>query len=362
MHPRALHVEPNGWTVNIQFKGSPKYGRRNEDTANVILILQNMAQALQPYLPPGTLFYLPSQGHIPFWNAKSQIEFDYYVYKELPPTSVPKSEDHKAGSGSIMKNGQGNFETTIVAERSAVSVMQNNAWKDLPPHSLTISNPKPLYLYDFQLEPRFVEDYGPRFKTTLTLVFETPTALVYTDKALDMYARIITKMKNKGLEEETLVYFPAQGLVPSWDNNEIKFNLYFHDGAPRPLTDPKGDECGSGVVKKNSYLDIVTTFSDICLPKNLSKGKGREEEHNVTPTVISDPMSQDMAESSQPKSKGKKKVRFLNDPSKFPSPPPLAGAWQQHGQSSQTQELDFTSDVKLPPIGSERKKKKESST
>ncbi|KAJ3828732.1 hypothetical protein F5880DRAFT_792901 [Lentinula raphanica] len=126
MHPRALHIEPNGWTVNIQFKGSPKYGRRNEDTANVILILQNMAQALQPYLPPGTLFYLPSQGYIPFWNADSQIKFDYYVYKELPPTSVPKSEDHKAGSGTIQKS---DLQTTIIAEQGAVSVLQEIDWK-----------------------------------------------------------------------------------------------------------------------------------------------------------------------------------------------------------------------------------------
>ncbi|KAJ3833775.1 hypothetical protein F5878DRAFT_393200 [Lentinula raphanica] len=279
MHPRALHIEPNGWTVNIQFKGSPKYGRRNEDTANVILILQNMAQALQPYLPPGTLFYLPSQGYIPFWNADSQIKFDYYVYKELPPTSVPKSEDHKAGSGTIQKS---DLQTTIIAEQGAS--------------------------YD-----------EASYKYTTTVEFLTPTPLVYADNALGIYLRIITAMKERGLRRDTLVYFPAQGLVPSWNNDEIKFNLYFHYAKPLPLKDLRVTaslHCGGGVVKKKSAFDIETMIN-IVLPEEPSEGKGREEEHNVTPAVMSGP-SQDRAESSQPTRKGKKTVRFSNDPPEFP--------------------------------------------
>ncbi|KAJ3730553.1 hypothetical protein C8R42DRAFT_10878 [Lentinula raphanica] len=342
MHPRALYVEPNGWSVNIQFKGSPKYGRRNEDTANVILILQNMAQALQPYLPPGTLFYLPSQGYIPFWNADSQIKFDYYVYKGLPPTSVPKSEDHKAGSGSIQKS---DLQTTIIAEQGAVSVLQEIDWKNL-------RAPGDLYNFGLTLLPMKSYDEAS-YKYTTTVEFLTPTPLVYADNALGIYLRIITAMKERGLRRDTLVYFPAQGLVPSWNNDEIKFNLYFHYAKPLPLKDLRVTaslHCGGGVVKKKSAFDIETMIN-IVLPEEPSEGKGREEQHNATPAVMSGPMSQDRAESLQPTRKGKKTVRFSNDPPEFPPPPPLAGAWQpHHGKSSQKQELGFTSDVQLPPV------------
>ncbi|KAJ3751609.1 hypothetical protein EV360DRAFT_76084 [Lentinula raphanica] len=274
MSPQSLDSDVVGnhyeWTVTIKFSGKLEVNNNvnTRSTVTAVAICQNIATALEPYLPPNTLFHFPGSVMVPRWKRDNTIQFKYFVQLGLPSTFEQK---FGSGSGKVQKTWGSTLYTTISPTKDVpanIPALLINTYQVSP------TNPPNHYLlFDSQMIPQSPATVGVNV-WIVTIDFDKLPGFVADSEDTRYDAVYIRKKIATALQpylpEKNLFYFAGQGLVPHWDEeNEIRFNYFLQQGLPlRPMSRKErlyyygsGEKrSGSGEVKKMQSYTLKTTI------------------------------------------------------------------------------------------------------
>ncbi|KAJ3715100.1 hypothetical protein C8R42DRAFT_726038 [Lentinula raphanica] len=243
------------WTVTIWFPGKLELGNDVDTRFDAVAICQNIATALQPYLPPNTLFYLPGRSMVPRWDEDNMIEFQYSVQLGLPSTFRKR---FGSGSGKVRKTGHFTLDTTIFPTKAVPKNVPA-----LPINTYQISyTESPNILVDSEMIPPSPKDIG--FNVWIaTIAFDAPLGFVEDNMDSRYDALLICKNIATALQpylpEKTLFHFADR--VPYWnEENVIKFTYFLQQGLPLKPQSRKEKNFGSGEVKKTQIFTLKTTI------------------------------------------------------------------------------------------------------